>query len=311
MIKLEASVCNQPTAFNRSQYTSEVGYVNGLGCPVAIVDRRGVSCVIPPTRAGGFSGKLIVSYMNTMIGSGSVNSLSSIHQEPELAKRWAETSRFNGKFNYEYVITYDQLKGEGWYYDDRLDLLISIHYNTLTIPDLPRNQIRDILESIAMYGSGGVMLSAKIVGRWHTNVGYIAAGALSLTVPVEDCDQTPALVMTVVTNETDVKTHTTTNREEIKKIVSDNPPIILTDEHLKSQIALDEKCAKETMTLLKSNIEEVLSGYRAVFEDIGRLLDLHERLEGVESDISSNRRKSYSELLKVYGGLTSIIKTVI
>ncbi len=311
MIKLEASLSNQPAAFNRSQYISEVGYINGLGCPIAIIDRRGISAVIPPTRANGFSGKLIVSYNNTMISNGGINSLSSIHQEPELAKRWGETSRFNGKFAYEYIITYDQLREQDWYYDDRLDLLISMHYNSLVMPDLPRSQVRELLESIASYGTGGVMLSAKIVGNWHCDVGYIAAGALSLTVPVDRTPNPPALVMTVVTNQTDIKTHTTTNVEEIKKIVSDVPPVILSEEHLRAQMALDEKCAKETVALLKNNIEEVLTGYKAVFEDIGRLLDLHERLEGVESDVVSNRRKSYAELLKVYSGLTGIIKTVL
>ncbi len=308
MNNIEASISTDVYGLNRSQCIFEIGYINGLGCSVAIVDRMGNNFIIPPSTSHHYAGKFIIARRQQMLSSGNINILSTVHQDPVMRKA-LEGNKRNKTIEFQFEITFDQLSDEGWYYDDRLDLLIAFYSNYLVMPQLPRIRLGDMVKSISS-GSGGVMLSAKILGNWPKTKAYMAAGTLSVEIPIVHSEAEPVLVMTTTINNK-VSIFKYTNMEEIREIVSDDPPVILVEQHLNAQKAILEKNAIASSEELAKLIAESLSGYKAVFESVSALLELHQRLEAVSSDRASDERKAANDFLKLTGNFVSAIKTVI
>lgn len=301
------------SARNRAQYSMEHGYVNGLGLPIAVVDRTGHSIIIEPMRSQGYTGKLVISIYHQTASGCQLNALSSIQDNPKLAKAWGETEGLKNSFLFAYEVLYEQLATKGWCYIDELDIIISTNWSSQGQIRHPRFSI----DSRVRLGERRkrAALDLWMIGNAGWEQGYLKVGSEVVRVPVVDDAEIPALHMGVGEYKLDKRNVVVEGRVEVFKMMSlnatsagDVDTTTTATERAYTDLAKGSIAYLKTILTKSEGVTSQLGTYTS---DIDRSLDRLERVNKNEYDEWSHRSKLTADNLKLVSPVTKLLTDII
>lgn len=295
---------------NRSQYTVTHGYINGLGLPVAVVDRRGCSVIINPSSNMGYTGKLVITVFHTYVGGCQLNSLSHIQNSPELAKLWGDEHQgIKKEFTYSYEVAYEELARKGWCYVDEMDVIVTTNFLSPGDVIHPRfiRPVAEVLEGQMR----GCLMDIHLVGFPAGTVKYMQVGpnVIKLNTYHEEAEK-PGLNI-VALNEGRISISSVWGLEDVNKYVADTPEAakLLEGARLAEKSVSSEriKVMEEVRRKLEKSISEATTEINGALTNIDRRLDYVDRINKVELDEEALRRKTSADSLKYVSPVSKLL----
>ena len=313
LIKPKLKPGNHAT-MNRSQYTVTHGYVNGLGLPVAVVDRRGVSIIINPTPNMGFTGKLVITVFHNYVGGCELNSLSHIQSSPELAKLWGDNHQgLKRDFTYSYEVDYGDVARKGWCYVDEMDIIVTTNFLSPGDVVHPRNikPIEEILDG----SRKGNLMDIYLTGYPVDAVKYTQIGPDVVRLRCFEPDAEPSLSIIHFSNGDGYKLTKISDPRELNKYVANSAEEAKSLDFLRvnSQAAKSEalKVADDVRRKLDKAITEVSGELTDAISNVDRKLDYVDRINKVELEEESLRRKTSADSLKYVSPISKLLMDVL
>lgn len=300
---------------NRSQYTVTHGYINGLGLPVAVVDRRGCSVIINPSSNMGFTGKLVITVFHSYVGGCQLNSLSHIQNSPELAKLWGDEHQgIKREFIYSYELEYSQIASKGWCYVDEMDVIVTTNFLSPGDVVHPRH-----LQSAADVLGGqkrGTLIDAYITGFPAGTIKHLQVGPAMVTIKSGSEDALGEKTLSVSTLDTNGAAITTVSGEaEVRKYIGDTLEEAKNLESAriaaKAIIAEKTKAIEDIRRRMEKSVGEASANISDALSNIERKLDYVDRISKVELEEEAMKRKTTADSLKYVSPISKLLVDVL
>lgn len=304
---------NQAT-MNRSQYTVTHGYINGLGLPVAIVDRRGCSVIINPSSNMGYTGKLVITVFHTYVGGCQLNSLSHIQNSPELAKLWGDEHQgIKRDFIYSYELEYSQIAQKGWCYVDEMDVIVNTNFLSPGDVVHPRH-IRPVAEILGGQ-QRGCLMDIYLTGYPEGTVKYIQLGPNVIRLKSFGTEEEGRTLKTHQIQDGKITTLVISGEAEINKYVADTPEGAknLEAARIASKAIVTErvKVLEDMRKRLDKSVNEITENLKDAVANLERKLDYVDRVSKVEMEEEALRRKTSADSLKYVSPVSKLLLDLI
>lgn len=304
---------NQAT-MNRSQYTVTHGYVNGLGLPVAIVDRRGCSVIINPSSNMGYTGKLVITVFHTYVGGCQLNSLSHIQNSPELAKLWGDEHQgIKRDFIYSYELDYSQIAQKGWCYVDEMDVIVNTNFLSPGDVIHPRH-IRPVAEILGGQ-QRGCLMDIFLTGYPENTVRYMQVGPNIVRLKSYGPEEASRTLTIFQMFEGRITSSTITGDAAIDKYVSDT---LEGAKNLEAALIASKAFSVERAKVLEDmrkridrSVNEVAGNLKDAIANVERKLDYHDRISKVELEEEALKRKTSADSLKYVSPISKLLMDLI
>lgn len=302
-----------PTTRNKSQYTKESNYVNGLGLPIAIVDRSGNSTIIGPTTSQGYTGKLTISIFHQTLGGSQLNALSSIQDNPQLAEIWGKTTGVKDTFLFAYEVYYEQLAKHGWFYIDDLDIIVSTNWSSHGQVRHPRfdQDPRDRLGK----RTKKTAIDLWIEGDTDWEASFIRIGNQAANIP--NVSETFEANMQIAFSEYQQADRVSISRgkiEILKQVALKPQQVVGHGDDLIANNKAGTECQKELFGKLKTfagKSGEILTGLANVYNNVDRLLDVEERADKLTQDGATFQAKLAADNIKLVSPVVKVLTELI
>lgn len=309
LIKPKLKPGNHAT-MNRAQYTVTHGYINGLGLPVAVVDRRGVSIIINPTPNMGFTGKLTITVFHNYVGGCELNSLSHIQSSPELAKLWGDNHQgLKRDFTYSYEVDYGDVARKGWCYVDEMDIIVTTNF--LSPGDVVHPRHIKPIEEILDGGRKGNLMDIFLTGYPEDAVKYTQVGPDVIRLRCFEPDAEPSLMivhfgdgekfrLTKISDPRELNKYVANSAEEAKNLETTR----VGSQSIKNEML---KATDEIRRRMDKAITEVSGELTDAIRNVDRRLDYVDRINKVELEEESLRRKTSADSLKYVSPISKLL----
>lgn len=314
LIKPKLKPGNHAT-MNRSQYTVTHGYVNGLGLPVAVVDRRGCSVIINPSSNMGFTGKLVITVFHSYVGGCQLNSLSHIQNSPELAKLWGDEHQgIKRDFVYSYELDYSQLANKGWCYVDEMDVIVTTNFLSPGDVVHPRHimPVADVLSG----QKRGRLMDIFLTGYPPGTVRYMQVGPTTITVKAIGEDDPnekklhiysfggEGIICDVLNGDFEIRKYVGKSVEEAHNLES----VRLAARSIESEKL---KALEDIRRRLEKSVGEATANINDALSNIERRLDYADRISKVELEEEALKRKTSADSLKYVSPISKLLMDVL
>lgn len=299
---------------NRAQYTVTHGYINGLGLPIAVVDRRGCSIIINPSSNMGYTGKLVITIYHTYAGPCQMNTLDSIQHSPELAKLWGDEHQgIKRDFIYSYELGYEDVAKKGWNYIDELDVVVTTDFLSPSNVRHPREvqEPSELLGATKRRQALEIWLSGldadarrfiKVAGQTMMIPGNGTAGEVILNISANSYAETPNAIK--VSDPESLKYIVFINQEYADDLEG-------TARFRNKVLELAQKEVERRGKQLDRAVDAIIEAATEAVKDIDRSLDRYDRVVKSQIDEGSLRRKASVESLKYVNPLSGLLVDIL